>query len=112
VTQLRVLGGAYARVPNDATAYAHRQRRIMANVAALYGSPDEAATHEAWADDLMAALSQGAPDVYVNFLNVEDEARIRQAYPGKTWDRLREVKAKYDPDNLFRHNQNIAPEPA
>ena len=48
VAQLRVLGGAMARVPVEATAFAHRQRRIMVNVAALYQHPDEKATHETW----------------------------------------------------------------
>jgi FAD/FMN-containing dehydrogenase len=46
---------------------------------------------------------------YVNFLGEEGEARIRAAYPGSTWDRLAEIKARYDPTNLFRLNQNIAP---
>ncbi len=44
---------------------------------------------------------------YVNFLGFDGEARIRDAYPGATWDRLRKVKARYDPTNLFRRNQNI-----
>jgi FAD/FMN-containing dehydrogenase len=47
--------------------------------------------------------------LYVNFLSDEGEARVRAAYPGATWDRLAYIKAKYDPDNLFRLNQNIAP---
>ena len=46
---------------------------------------------------------------YVNFLVDEGESRIRDAYPGKTWDRLRAVKRRYDPTNLFRINQNIPP---
>jgi FAD/FMN-containing dehydrogenase len=56
VTQLRVLGGAMARVPSEATAFAHRTSRIMANVAALYESPDEGPTHEAWVRGLAGAL--------------------------------------------------------
>jgi FAD/FMN-containing dehydrogenase len=47
--------------------------------------------------------------VYANFLGSEGEARIREAYPGETWDRLRRIKARYDPTNLFRLNQNIPP---
>ena len=109
VAQLRVLGGAMARVPVDATAFAHRKSKIMVNVAALYENPDEKATHEAWVADFASALLQSDKGVYVNFLGDEGEARIRAAYPGSTWDRLAEVKARYDPTNLFRLNQNIAP---
>lgn len=107
--QLRVLGGAMARVPADATAFAHRGRRIMANVAALYQNPDEAAAHEAWAQNFATALNQGDARAYVNFLGDVDEAMVRAAYPGATWDRLTSIKAQYDPTNLFRLNQNIPP---
>lgn len=109
VAQLRVLGGAMARIPVDATAFAHRKSRIMVNVAALYGQPEEKATHEAWVTDFAAALQQGDDRGYVNFMGEDGEARIRAAYPGDTWDRLREIKARYDPTNLFRLNQNIPP---
>jgi FAD/FMN-containing dehydrogenase len=108
VTQLRVLGGAVARVPDDATAFAHRQRRVMVNVAAMYERPDEAAEHKPWVDGLAAALRQD-DGVYVNFLADEGGGRVREAYPGPTWDRLAAIKARYDPTNLFRLNQNIPP---
>jgi FAD/FMN-containing dehydrogenase len=104
-----VLGGAMARVPADATAFAHRTRRIMANVAALYANPAEKSVHEAWAADFAAALRQGGTGAYVNFLGDEGVARIREAYPGAAWDRLAAIKARYDPTNLFRLNQNIPP---
>jgi hypothetical protein len=109
VAQLRVLGGAMARVPADATAFAHRNSKIMVNVAALYQNPEEKAAHEAWVTDFASALRQSDKGAYVNFLGDEGEARIRAAYPGTTWDRLLEIKARYDPDNLFRLNQNIQP---
>ena len=109
VAQLRVLGGAMARVPVDATAFAHRASRIMVNVAAFYERPEETRLHEAWVEDFAAALQQGDDGAYVNFLGDEGEARIRDAYPGATWDRLRRIKARYDPTNLFRLNQNIPP---
>lgn len=108
--QLRVLGGAMARVPAEATAFAHRNRAIMANVAALYMNPAEAATHAAWVEQLAADLREGEPGAYVNFLEAEGEARVREAYPGATWDRLVAVKRRYDPDNLFRLNQNVSPQ--
>ncbi|MGH2538625.1 MAG: FAD-binding oxidoreductase [Candidatus Promineifilaceae bacterium] len=109
VAQLRVLGGAVARTPAGATAYAHRGRRIMANVAALYEDLEEKAAHEAWAEEFAAALRQGEPGVYVNFLADEGQARVREAYPGATWERLAAVKRRYDPANLFRLNQNVRP---
>lgn len=109
VAQLRVLGGAMAHVPADATAFAHRAARIMVNVAALYEKPDEKPVHEAWVTDFAAALHQGDKGVYVNFLGDEGQERVRKAYPGETWKRLTSIKARYDPTNLFRLNQNIPP---
>jgi FAD/FMN-containing dehydrogenase len=110
VAQLRVLGGAMARVPNDATAFAHRDRRMMINVASFYEGPDDRPRREAWVSDFAEALSDGDRSGYVGFLADEGPDRVRAAYPGDTWDRLRRVKARYDPDNLFRLNQNIPPE--
>ncbi len=109
VVQLRVLGGAVARVRNDATAFAHRGRRIMANVATLYERPEEEAVHEAWVAGLHDVIRGDAPGAYVNFLTDEGEDRVREAYPGDTWDRLAAIKARYDPGNLFHRNQNIPP---
>jgi FAD/FMN-containing dehydrogenase len=107
--QLRVLGGAMARVPVDATAFAHRHSRIMVNVAAFYDGPDDRVARQAWVDEFAAALHQNDDGAYVNFLADEGPARVRQAYPGPTWDRLVAVKNRYDPTNLFHVNQNIPP---
>ena len=109
VVQLRVLGGAMARVPADATAFAHRASRIMAAVAAFYDGAEDRPVREAWVTGLAAALRQGDDGAYVNFLNDEGEDRVRAAYPGRTWDRLAAVKRRYDPTNLFRRNQNVPP---
>jgi hypothetical protein len=109
VAQIRVLGGAMARVPVEATAFAHRKSRIMVNVAALYERSDQASVYEPWVNGFVAALKQGDNGAYVNFLVDEGEARIRDAYPGKTWDRLRAIKQRYDPTNLFKICQNIPP---
>ena len=108
-TQLRVLGGAMARVPADATAFAHRSARIMVNVAAMYMRPEEAEQHEAWVTRLADALRQSYEGAYVNFIGDEGEARVRAAYPGATWERLAAIKRRYDPGNLFRRNHNIPP---
>jgi hypothetical protein len=109
VAQLRVLGGAMARVPVDATAFAHRASRIMVNVAAFYEGSEDRPIREKWVMDLVAALDTGDDGAYVNFLVDEGEQRVRAAYPGSTWDRLAAIKARYDPTNLFRLNQNIPP---
>jgi FAD/FMN-containing dehydrogenase len=109
VTQLRALGGAMARVPAQATAFAHRERRILANVAAMYERPEEQSAQEAWVGSLAAALRQGATGAYVGFLGDEGHERVRVAYPEPTWERLAAIKARYDPSNLFRLNQNVPP---
>jgi FAD/FMN-containing dehydrogenase len=109
VAQLRVLGGAMARVPADATAFAHRGRGILGNAAAMFTSLEELPVHRAWTVDLANELSRGDSSAYVGFLGDEGEERVRAAYPGATWDRLAQVKATYDPDNVFRLNQNVPP---
>jgi len=107
--QLRVMGGAAARVPIDATAFAHRGRGLMVNVAAMYENPADTPVHREWVAGLSEALEQGAPSGYVGFYGDEGEDRLHAAYPGATWNRLVEVKRRYDPTNLFRLNQNIPP---
>jgi FAD/FMN-containing dehydrogenase len=107
--QLRVLGGAMARVPVEATAFVHRRSRIMVNLAAFYNGPEDRAARQAWVASFAAALQQGDSGAYTGFLADEGEARVREAYPGSTWDRLRAIKQRYDPTNLFRLNQNIPP---
>ena len=109
VAQLRVLGGAMARVPDDATAFPHRRRPIMAAVGVVYDDASEDDVHREWTEGLAVSLRGGEPGVYVGFLGEEGESRVREAYVGTTWDRLRAVKAKYDPANLFSRNQNIPP---
>jgi FAD/FMN-containing dehydrogenase len=107
--QLRVLGGAAARVPVEATAFAHRASRIMVHVFSLYEGEEERPRHVAWVSELRTALQQSDTGAYVNFLADEGPDRVRAAYPGATWDRLVEVKRRYDPDNVFRRNQNVPP---
>jgi hypothetical protein len=109
VAQLRVLGGAMARIPNEDTAFAHRDRKLMINVAAFYEGVEDLPRREDWVAELAGILSKGDERGYAGFLADEGQDRVRAAYPGETWDRLRRVKAKYDPDNLFRLNQNIPP---
>jgi FAD/FMN-containing dehydrogenase len=108
--QVRVMGGAMARVPADATAFAHRGSRIMIAYIAMHEPGVEAiARYTGWASDASNALRQDDAGAYVNFLGREGSAGLRSAYPAATWDRLRQVKRRYDPENLFRLNQNIPP---
>ena len=111
VAQLRVLGGALARVPADATAYSHRDRRIMANIASMTMSVDELPERAAWVAEVSEELNPGDDSGYVGFLGDEGDARVRAAYSPETYERLTAVKAEWDPDNVFRLNQNIPPVP-
>lgn len=109
ITQIRVLGGAVARVPAEATAFAHRDRSMMVNVAAAYDDPTDRPEHDNWVNSLSGKLRRGEPGAYIGFLGDDSEAAVRDAYPPATWDRLVEVKTKYDGHNLFRSNHNIPP---
>ena len=111
MAQVRVLGGAMARVPVDATAFPHRDRRMVVTMGALHMGPGDLAPQEAWVDDFVSALRPAASGAFVNFMGAEGDARVREAYPGATYERLATVKRRYDPTNLFRLNQNIAPSP-
>jgi len=83
VARLRVLGGAMARVPAQATAFAHRTSRHMVNPDRGPRTPEDAAAHQAWVDRLAAALRNGDARASVNFLGDEGQARVREAYPGR-----------------------------
>jgi FAD/FMN-containing dehydrogenase len=107
--QVRVLGGAMARVPDDATAFGHRGARLMVNIAAMYAAPGEGPEHEAWASRLAAAVGDEAAGAYVGFLGDDGDEALRRAYPPATLERLAAVKAQYDPDNMFRRNLNVTP---
>jgi FAD/FMN-containing dehydrogenase len=110
-------GGAVARVPCDATAYAARDvaHNIIIDGVWLPGeSGDRAAAETAWVRRFFQALQPHRGNgVYVNFLDADDDrSRVLEAYGDGNYPRLANVKAKYDPDNAFRHNMNIRPEPA
>jgi FAD/FMN-containing dehydrogenase len=109
MTQIRILGGALARVPTEATAFAHRDAKVMVVIITPFEDLSEAPVHAAWTHEYFEALRPGATGVYSNFLEVEGETRIHEAYPQATYRRLADVKRRYDPTNLFRLNQNIAP---
>jgi FAD/FMN-containing dehydrogenase len=107
--QWRVLGGAMARVPADATAFAHRDKPYMVTLIANWLDVPESQPHLAWLEQFWAAVQPYGAGVYVNFLGLEGEDRIREAYKPATYERLAEVKRRYDPTNFFRLNQNVKP---
>jgi hypothetical protein len=109
VAQLRALGGAAARVSPDATAYAHRSKPMLVNVAAFYEGEADRETRRVWVNEFKDAIQPPDDSAYVGFLTDDGQARIRSAYPGATWNRLAKVKSTYDPTNLFRLNQNVTP---
>lgn len=107
--QFRVLGGAVARVANDATAYAHRQNAIMGNVACFYETDEQRPLRQAWVDDFATALRGGNTEAYVNFVGVTEQDKSLNVYPEQTLARLQQIKAMYDPTNVFKLNFNITP---
>jgi FAD/FMN-containing dehydrogenase len=107
------MGGAVARVPHDATAYAGRDVAYTMSIDGVWlpeESGEHAAAATAWARGFLHALQPHRAGVYVNFLDADDDtSRVREAYGDDIYRRLAEVKAKYDPDNAFHHNKNIRP---
>jgi FAD/FMN-containing dehydrogenase len=107
--ELLALGGAIARVEADATAFPFRQPRWLINIPATWRDAADDESETAWARATYSAvrpyLSEGG---YVNFMGDDDDDDTAAAY-GRTIERLRQVKAVYDPANVFRLNQNIEP---
>jgi len=103
------LGGATARPAPDSAAYAHRDALFVMNVHGRWEDPADDKRCIGWARDYFQASAPFASGgVYVNFLTADEVERVRSAY-GPNYDRLAQVKKKYDPTNLFRMNQNIKP---
>ena len=103
------LGGAMGRVASSATAYAGRNAQYVMNVHGRWRSASDDQTVRAWARrifDLATPFATGGG--YVNFLTEDESARVASAY-GPNYERLRELKRRFDPANLFRMNQNILP---
>jgi FAD/FMN-containing dehydrogenase len=110
VVHLHHLEGAVRHQPAGGAAFGHRDHRFVLNLISTCADPDDDARHVSWvrgAWDAMQKHSTGAP--YLNFLGDEGPDRVRDAYGKQAYDRLVEVKRRYDPDNVFRINQNIDP---
>jgi FAD/FMN-containing dehydrogenase len=105
------MGGAVARVADDATPFSYRSAPFNVAIVGRWVDPSERETHVAWTrgtSEAIRAFTNGG--VYVNYLGVDEGAdRVRAAYASEKLARLAEVKRKFDPSNLFRVNQNIAP---
>jgi FAD/FMN-containing dehydrogenase len=103
------LKGAFGRVSNDSTAFVSRDANYVINIVSTWTDPADNDRNVKWTRDLFDALSPYATGgAYLNFMDRHDEGRIRSAYGGN-YERLVELKRKYDPTNLFHHNQNIKP---
>jgi len=107
--ELRSLGGAFGRVPADATAFAHRDASVFLVAGTMLppGAPDEAADKALATWPAVAAQASGA---YTGFSGQATDAEVAAAYPTATYQRLAAVKRRYDPDNVFHRNHNIRPE--
>jgi hypothetical protein len=107
------MGGAVARAGREATAYPARgvEHNIVIDAVWLPGEDDTVGVAETmWAREFLAALGPHRAGVYVNFLDSDDDSsRVHEAYGDDTYSQLANVKAKYDPGNVFRHNKNIRP---
>jgi FAD/FMN-containing dehydrogenase len=103
------VGGAINRVPGDATAYPSRDAQFVLNEHGRWQDPGKDAACIGWARELFdAAAPFASAGAYVNFMTQEEQERIRAAY-GRNYDRLVAAKRQYDPENVFRFNQNIRP---
>jgi FAD/FMN-containing dehydrogenase len=107
---LGLIGGKANARPPDATAYPHRNVQFAMNVHGRWLDPADDDKVVIWAREFFgAAAAYAAGSVYINFLTQDEGSRIREAY-GPNYDRLVEVKRRYDPDNLFHFNHNIPPD--
>lgn len=104
-----LVSGQANRVSKEATAYVHRDARFVLNVHSRWEKPEDDKTCISWAREFFNATALYATGgVYINFLTQDEADRIPAAY-GPNFDRLVQLKGKYDPTNLFRLNQNIKP---
>jgi FAD/FMN-containing dehydrogenase len=104
-------GGAIKRVSENETAFSGRQNTYLLSVDAIWSNPSNNDNVISYANDFLADLKPySSGGIYVNFpgLGEEGESLVKDAY-GDNYKRLSELKAKYDPDNIFHNNQNIKP---
>lgn len=108
IVGIEPLGGAFGRVPSDATAFPHRDVPYSFGVWTGWHRPTDDEANIAWTREFHDAMTPHGAGAYVNYLGEDEGGRVEEAY-GNNWARLQEVKRRWDPDNLFRMNQNITP---
>jgi FAD/FMN-containing dehydrogenase len=101
--------GAPSRIPESDTAFAHRKTPFVLNIHTRWQNISDDDKCLAWAREFHSSTEGFAQGVYVNFLSDEGETRVKDAYTEEVWQRLVQVKNKYDPNNIFKMNQNIKP---
>jgi FAD/FMN-containing dehydrogenase len=103
-------GGAIARVAEDATAFSNRNAAWNIHFLSMWADPAETPRNIAFTKAIAAAMKPfSTGKVYLNFIGDEGQARVAAAYGPEKYARLQALKRKWDPQNLFRHNQNITP---
>src|SRR5690606_12727233 len=108
--QIRSLGGAVSRIASDATAFAHRDYEAILWMTAMMPGSLRASEAQNKRNQAWDPLKDHVSGTYINFLSDAGENSVANAYPPEVYTRLAEIKAAYDPDNLFHHNHNIRPE--
>jgi FAD/FMN-containing dehydrogenase len=105
------LKGAVSRVAEGATAFGNRQASHAITLDGVWRPGEDFGDRDtAWTRQFFAALGRFREGVYVNFIGGDEEpARVREAYGDSIYGRLADVKTRYDPENVFHHNQNIRP---
>ena len=103
------MGGAAGRVAADATAFGHRDAPFLVNMVATWADAAHDERNVTWVRQLSAALQPETTGIYVNFLANDGQQAVQASYDTQTYERLTALKTTYDPTNLFRLNQNIAP---
>jgi FAD/FMN-containing dehydrogenase len=102
-----LIEGAANRVPSDAMAYGHRDAKFVLNVHGRWDEAAQDATCIAWAREFFeASAPYASAGAYVNFMTGDEGDRVAAAY-GVNYERLQQIKEKYDPENIFHNNQNI-----
>jgi FAD/FMN-containing dehydrogenase len=108
---IEFIGGAPTRVPEAAMAFNHRAARLNVSALGIWEDPAQDTGQIEWARRLASTLTLGSPGAsYVNYMTADEPSdRVRMAYGDAKFDRLRQIKRRFDPDNVFRFNQNILP---
>jgi FAD/FMN-containing dehydrogenase len=109
IVMLSSLGGAVARIHENETAFSFRNTLYDYAIDSVWKEPEQSEQHILWTRKLWGAMQPFSTGAYVNELDDEEKNRVREGYNPQTYERLVALKNKFDPENLFCHNQNIEP---